>query len=413
MSAGVIIVGAGLAGAETALALRQFGYQGKICVIGRERWLPYERPPLSKAFLKDTARSPQSLFIRPQTVYDEHAIDMMTGIEVKWVDRDARRLILSQGDPIDYEKLVLATGGEARMVDVPGATLAGVHTLKSIDDVIALSPHLRAQRKIVIIGGGFVGMEFAATARSLGCPVTVLETQDRVLARSLSPVVSRYLESAHRRHGVVLRTGVSVQRIEGIDCVRGVTLGDGTALEADLVLVSVGNRPCTELGLSQDILQGGGVVVDAGGCTSDPNMYAVGDCCSMKHEGLDRPIRLESVQQAVAQAKRVAAAITQQPSPPDEVPWFWSDQYDIKLQMAGLPTEGDREIVRGEPASGRFSVIFVRENRLTSIHCVNSPGDFAWGRRLIGLRKPLSIEAMGDSSTSLKQIYADVHESVA
>lgn len=413
MSAGVVIVGAGLAGAETALALRQFGYRGRICIIGREPWAPYERPPLSKAFLKDAQRSPQSLFIRPPNVYDEHAIDLRTGIEVLSVDRNAKRLKLSPGDVIEYEKLVLATGGEARMVDVPGATLAGVHTLKSIDDVIALSPQLHAQRKVVIVGGGFVGMEFAATARSLGCPVTVLEAQDRLLSRSLSPVVSRHMESVHDRHGVVLRIGVSLRRIEGLDCVSGVTLGDGTVLEADLVLVSVGNKPCSELGPSEDVLQGGGVAVNADGCTSDPNVYAVGDCCASMHEGFNVPIRLESVQQAVAQAKRVAARIARYPRPPDEVPWFWSDQYDVKLQMAGLPMKGDREIVRGDPASGRFSVIFVGENRMASIHSVNSPGDFVWGRRLIGLRKPLSVGALGDTSKSLKQIYADVHESVA
>jgi 3-phenylpropionate/trans-cinnamate dioxygenase ferredoxin reductase subunit len=411
MSAGVVIVGAGLAGAETALALRQFGYMGKVCVIGREPWLPYERPPLSKAFLRDAQRSPQSLFIRPQSVYDEHAIDMRTGIEVLSVDREARRLLLSQGNTIDYEKLVLATGGEARMIDVPGATLAGVHTLKSIEDVNALSPQLRAGRRVVIVGGGFVGMEFAATARSFGCPVTVLEAQDRVLARSLSPVVSRHLESVHVSHGVLLRTGAILKRIEGRDRVSGVVLGDGTTLEADLVLVSVGNKPCAELGPSQDVPQGGGVVVDAHGCTSDPDVYAVGDCCASIHEGFDVPMRLESVQQAVAQAKRVAAGIARYPSPPGEVPWFWSDQYDVKLQMAGLPRKGDREIVRGEPASGRFSVVFLAENRMTSIQCVNSPGDFAWGRRLIGLRQPLAVEALGDTSKSMKQIYAGVHES--
>jgi 3-phenylpropionate/trans-cinnamate dioxygenase ferredoxin reductase subunit len=364
------------------------------------------------AFLKDVQRSPQSLFIRPQTVYDEHAIDMRTGVEVLSIDRQAKRLSLSHGNSIVYEKLVLATGGEARMVDVPGATLAGVHTLKSIDDVVALSPQLRAGRTVVIVGGGFVGMEFAATARSFGCPVTVLEAQDRVLARSLSPVMSRHLESVHISHGVILRTGVTLQRIEGRDRVSGVVLGDGTMLEADLVLVSVGNQPCAELGPLQDIVRGGGVLVDADGCTSDPDVYAVGDCCASIREGFDVPLRLESVQQAVAQAKRVAAGIARYPRPPDEVPWFWSDQYDVKLQMAGLPTKGAREIVRGEIESGRFSVVFLVGNRMTSIQCVNSPGDFVWGRRLIGLRKPLALEVMRDASKSLKQIYADMHESV-
>lgn len=362
----IVIVGAGLAGAEAAFALREHGFGGRIVVIGKETWPPYERPPLSKSYLKgDLPRD--RLWLRPAQLYAEQDIELRLGTEVTAIDRAQRCVHLDKGAVLGYDQLLLATGGEARRLTIPGSELDGVCELKTLDDADRLRACLVAQRSIVIIGGGYVGMEFAATARQAGCEVTVLEAQAMVLSRSLSAVIARHLQTEHEKRGVRVLTRAGVSRIEGDERVNAVVLADGRRLPADMVLVSVGNVASDGLARNDGVHVDRGIVVDRDGRTNDPWVFAAGDCTATCCEGFDTPQRLESVQHATLQAKRAAAAMLGQPTGRDEVPWFWSDQFDIKLQMAGLPLPGDTELVRGDPQSGRFSVICQNADRITAI----------------------------------------------
>jgi len=399
----IVIVGAGLAGAEAAFALREYGHTGRIVVIGKETWPPYERPPLSKSYLKgDLARD--RLWLRPAQLYAEQNIELLLGTEVTAIDRAQRCVHLDTGAVLGYDKLLLATGGEARRLAIPGSELDGVCELKTLDDADRLRAHLVEGRSIVIIGGGYVGMEFAATARQAGCEVTVLETQAMVLSRSLSGVVARHLQTEHEKRGVRVLTRSSVTRIEGDGHVSAVVLADGLRLPADMVLVSVGNLASDGLARADGVHVDRGIVVDREGRTSDPQVFAAGDCTVSCCEGFDTPLRLESVQHATLQAKRAAAAMLGQPPGRDEVPWFWSDQFDIKLQMAGLPLPGDAELVRGDPESGRFSVVYQNADRVTAIQCVNAPGDFVVAKKMIAERRMFPVELLRNPLVSLRDI---------
>jgi 3-phenylpropionate/trans-cinnamate dioxygenase ferredoxin reductase component len=399
----IVIVGAGLAGAEAAFALREYGHAGRIVMIGKETWPPYERPPLSKAYLKgDLARD--RLWLRPAELYAEQNIELCLGTEVTAIDRAQRRVHLDEGTVLGYDQLLLATGGEARRLTIPGSELHGVCELKTLDDADRLRAHLVARRSIVIIGGGYVGMEFAATARQAGCEVTVLEAQAMVLSRSLSEVIARHLQTEHEKRGVRVLTRSSVVRIEGDERVNAVVLAAGLRLPADIVLVSVGNLASDGLARNDGVQVDRGIVVDREGRTSDPHVFAAGDCAVSRCEGFDTPLRLESVQHATLQARRAAAAMLGQPPGRDEVPWFWSDQFDIKLQMAGLPLPGDIELVRGDPQGGRFSVIYQNADRITAIQCVNAPGDFAAAKKMVAERRAFPPALLCNSLMSLRDI---------
>jgi len=410
----IVIVGAGLAGTEAAFALRDGGHEGRIVMIGREAWPPYDRPPLSKSFLKGELPR-ERLWLRPAKSYTDEQIELQLGAEVVSIDRTQRRVRLATGATLDYGSLLLATGGEARRLTIPGADLDGVCELKSLDDADRLRAGLVEGRSVVIIGGGYVGMEFAATACQAACKVTVLESQDRVLSRSLSATVAQYLQGEYENRGVRILTGASVTRIEGEGRVDAVLLKDGTRLPADVVLVSVGNQASDALARNDGLQVDRGIVVDREGRTNDPHVFAAGDCTVSCFEGFDEPLRLESVQHATSQAKRAAAAMLGQPAGPDEVPWFWSDQFDIKLQMAGLPLPGDAELLRGDPQSGRFSVIYQNAKRITAIQCVNASGDFSAARRMIADRRRFPPALLSNSLVSMRDIRvnSDAIDSVA
>ena len=399
----IVIVGTGLAGAEAAFALREYGFAGRVVVVGKESWPPYERPPLSKTYLRgDLARD--RLWLRPDHLYGAQNIELCLGTEVTAIDRTRRCVHLDDGTELGYDQLLLATGGEARRLPISGSELDGVCELKTLDDADRLRAYLVAQRSIVIIGGGYVGMEFAATARQAGCEVTVLEAQAMVLSRSLSSVIARHLQDEHEKRGVRILTRSVVSRIEGDERVNAIVLADGLRLPADMVLVSVGNVASDGLACNDGIHVDRGIVVDRDGRTSDPRVFAAGDCTATFCEGFDRPQRLESVQHATLQAKRAAAAMLGQPPGRDEVPWFWSDQFDIKLQMAGLPLPGDTELVRGDPQSGRFSIIYQNAERITAIQCVNAPSDFAAAKKMVGERRVFPPESLCNSLISLRDI---------
>lgn len=383
MQESIVIIGAGQAGAQVAQSLRQGGFAGPVHLLGDEPHPPYQRPPLSKKFLSGETDA-EGLWLRPAAFYETQNIGLRTGAQVTAIDRVGKTVVLSSGDELAYGKLIIATGTRARSVPLPGAELAGVLSLRSIADVDHIRKALTAHSRLAVIGAGYIGLEVAAVARAMGKTVTVIEAQDRVLKRVVSPVISAFYEGLHRDQGVDLRLNAGVAGIEGEAAVTGVRLADGSFVEADLVLIAVGALPNTELAAEAGLDVDGGILVDASGRTSDPDIYACGDCTRFRSGRYGRDVRLESVQNAIDQAKAVAQAILGQPVDYDPLPWFWSDQYHVKLQIAGLSEGYDQTITVGEPAEAKFYVAYLKDGRLIAVDSVNAPRSHMMARRTIG-----------------------------
>ncbi|MEO9132202.1 MAG: FAD-dependent oxidoreductase [Sphingomonas sp.] len=400
--ADVVIVGAGHGGAQCAIALRQRGFARTIAVIGREPELPYERPPLSKEYLA-REKPFERLLIRPAHFWQERQVEFRLGSTVTTVDPAAHRLTLAGGATFAYGTLVWAAGGDPRRLPCQQSHLAGVHAVRTRADVDTLIAELDAgARRAVVIGGGYIGLEAAAVLSKLGCRVTLLEALPRVLARVAGPILSAFYEAEHRAHGVDLRTGAAVGAIEGIARVTGVRLADGELLPADLVVVGIGIIPAVEPLIAAGATGSNGVDVDEHCSTCLPDIYAIGDCAlhrSIHAEGA--AVRIESVQNANDMATTTAAAICGEDKPYVAFPWFWSNQYDLKLQTAGLNTGYDAEVLRGDPATRRFSVCYLRHGRLIAIDCVNSVKDYVQGRKLIEAGAEPMIERLADASLPL------------
>jgi 3-phenylpropionate/trans-cinnamate dioxygenase ferredoxin reductase subunit len=382
MSEGVVVIGAGQAAAQLAASLRQGGFAGPVLIVGDEPYLPYQRPPLSKKFLPDP-KNPDSLLLRPPAFWQDQGIAIETGRRVGAIDRANRRIVTTNGEEIAYGKLVLATGTSARHLPIPGIDLPGVFSLRTIDDTLRLRPALDAARRVVIIGGGYIGLEAAAVFRGEGRDVVVLEAEDRVLKRVTGVAISDFFQTLHGGRGVALRMNARVAAIEGDPRVSGVVLSDGHRLPADLVLNATGARPNDDLAKAAGIACSDGILVNELARTDDPHVYAIGDCARFHSARYGRVLRLESVQNAIDQAKAAAAAIVGQPHHYDPVPWFWSDQYDIKLQIAGLADRHDAAAVVGDPASGRFSVEYRADGKLVAVDAVNDGRAHMMARRKI------------------------------
>ena len=377
----IVIVGAGQAAAQLVLSLRQGGYKEPIRMIGDEPYAPYQRPPLSKKFL--TERPPaDTLYFRPEKFWREQGVQADYGVPVLSVDRTARRVMVADGH-IDYETLFLSTGTRARDLPVPGTRLNGMFSLRKIDDVRALRGPLDQAKRIVIVGGGYIGLEVAAVARGEGRDVTVLEAEERVMKRVTSPVISQFMQDFHRSRGVDIRLGARLAAIEGEGKVAQVRLADGTALAADLVLLAVGARPNDDLAAAAGLPCEDGVVVDAHGQTADSSISAAGDCTRFPSKRYGRKLRLECVQNAIDQAKAVAAALLGKPQAYDPVPWFWSDQYELKLQMAGLSEGYDDAKTIGDVAAAHFAVEYRKNGRLIAVDAVNDGRAYMSGRKRI------------------------------
>lgn len=400
----VLIVGAGHAGAQAAIALRQAEFAGTIALLGDEPELPYERPPLSKDYLAGD-KPFERLLIRPATFWEERAVTMLTCRTVVTVDAAARTVTTAQGETIGYGSLIWAAGGKARRIACAGHHLAGVHTVRSRADVDAMMAELPDTRCVVVIGGGYIGLEAAAVLAKLGRQVTVLEAQDRVLARVAGEPLSRFFEAEHRAHGVDVRLGVQVDCIEGDARVTGVRLTDGTVLPADMAIVGIGIEPSVAPLLAAGAAGSNGVLVDAQCRTSLAHIFAVGDCALHvnRHAG-EHPIRLESVQNANDQATVAAKTIAGADAAYDAVPWFWSNQYDIKLQTVGLSSGFDAAIVRGDPATRSFSVVYLRGGRVIALDCVNRTKDFVQGRRLVVEGMAVDPARLADADMPLKDL---------
>ncbi|MGH8443624.1 MAG: NAD(P)/FAD-dependent oxidoreductase [Solimonas sp.] len=403
--ADVVIVGAGQAGGELASALRQQGYTGSIVLLGDEPYVPYRRPPLSKTFLSGDATL-ESLFIKTEAVYEKHQIDCRFGIGVESVDRTAKRLRLYDGTTLEYGKLALTTGGRPRRLSLPGANHANVHYVRTIADIIALKAQFEAGKKLVIIGGGYIGLEAASVGIKKGLDVTVVEALPRVLARVTAPEISAFYERIHRGRGVKLHTGVGVHGFEGQNSVEAVVLADGTRLAADIVIAGIGLIPNTELAEAAGLAIDNGIVVDRFAQTSDPDIYAAGDCTNHENLFFDRRMRLESVPNAMEQGRVAAAAIAGKPVPYNAVPWFWSDQYELKLQMVGLSQGYEQLVIRGELNGESFSAFYLKDGVVISADAVNRPQEFMVAKKLVADRIKVDAAQLADETFILKTLIA-------
>jgi 3-phenylpropionate/trans-cinnamate dioxygenase ferredoxin reductase subunit len=403
----IVIVGAGQAGAQAAFSLRQWGFDGAITLVGEEPAPPYERPPLSKDFLKGELEEDR-LHLKTASWYEENRVDLRTGTVAAAIDRERGVVRLADGGELPFDALLLATGSRPRPLPIQGADLEGVFELRSIADARAIGAAMTPGARVLIVGAGYVGLEVAAVARSRGHEVTVLEAMDRVLARVAGPVVSEFFETEHRAHGVDLRLGAKLGSFEGDTRLTGVLLADGTRLAADLAVVGIGILPRQELALECGLACDDGIVVDRDARTSDARIFAVGDCAKRPLVHYGRSGRLESVHNAIEQGKLAAAAILGRERPAEDVPWFWSDQYDLKLQIAGLSHGFDRIVVRGDPAQRRFAAFYLGGGALLAVDAINSPMEFMASRQLIARGARPDPDALGDPTVSMKEI-VDAH----
>ena len=403
-SADLVIVGTGHGGAQAAMAARQNGFSGSILLLSRDAETPYERPPLSKEYLAGD-KPFERILIRPQAFWAGKAIELQLGSAVTKVDPAAKELTIAGGETVGYGTLVWATGGDPRRLSCPGADLGGIHAVRDKADVDRLKAELDAgARQVVVVGGGYIGLEAAAVLRKLGCEVTLLESQERVLSRVAGEDLSRFYEDEHRRHGVEVRLGAEVSAIEGDgDRVTGVKLATGEALECDMLVVGIGIVPAVGPLIAAGAAGANGVEVDGFCRTSLPDIYAVGDCAAHANRYAGGAvIRLESVQNATDMATCAAKAICGDPQPYDALPWFWSNQYDLRLQTVGLSLGHDATVLRGDPATRRFSVIYLKEGRVIALDCVNRTRDYAQGRRLVEDRALIPPEQLLDAEIELK-----------
>jgi 3-phenylpropionate/trans-cinnamate dioxygenase ferredoxin reductase component len=401
----VAIIGGGQAGSEAATLLRQNRFAGRIVLMGEEEYLPYMRPPLSKAFLaREIAKD--ALVYKAAAAYEKARVDMRLGVRVEEIDRLSKKLILKSGETVDYDKLIIATGGRARELPVPGASLSNIFYLRTIWDVEALQPQMEAGRRLVIVGGGYIGLEAAAVAVKRGLVVTVLESAPRVLARVTAPALSDFYERIHRESGVDIRTGVTVTgfaRTREGEAVGVVECTDGQSFAADFVLIGIGLVPNTELAIKAGLDVDDGIVVDEASRTSDPDIHAIGDCAMHAHHGfLRRRIRLESVPNALEQARAAAASIAGRSIPRASAPWFWSDQYDLKLQMVGLSEGYDELAIRGSTETSSFIAFYLKQGVVTAADSVNRLGEFMAAKRIVGERMEITAARLGDELVPLK-----------
>jgi 3-phenylpropionate/trans-cinnamate dioxygenase ferredoxin reductase subunit len=387
MPSSFVIIGAGQAGIKAAETLRTKGFDGSVTLIGAEPWHPYQRPPLSKAYLKGELSEDRLLLKAPGWIRDA-GIDTHLGKHATRLDPSTRTIILDDGAEVAYDKVLIATGTHARRLPLNGADLPGVETLRGIDDTRRIAARLKQAHNVVIIGGGFIGMEVAAAVRAMGKAVSVIEAQERILARVVAPDVSAYLETLHSDHGVLLRTAVGVDAIVGKDRVESVELTDGSAIDADLVLIAAGAEPTIDLAFHAGLDLARGIIVDDACKTSVPDIYAAGDCTVFHSARYGRLIGLESVQNACDQAKIAAASMLGERVAYDPVPWFWSDQYDTKLQIAGLSSGYDRIETVGSVAEGRFSIRYYAGGTLLAVDSINDPRGHMMARREIASQPP-------------------------
>jgi len=397
----ILIIGGGQAGAQAVDTLRREGYTARIVLVSSESQLPYQRPPLSKKFLSGELAE-ERLYFRHQAFYDEHRIELKLGYTATRLDPTTRTVVLSNGEEIVYDRLLLCLGAVSRQLTCPGAELPGVHYLRAIADVPTIQAALQPGIRAVIIGGGYIGLETAATARKMGCQVTVLEMADRIMNRVVASNVSDYFAYEHRAHGVNIVCNTRVVRLEGGSRVERVVCADGSSYEADLLVVGVGAVANVQLAADGGLKCDNGIVVDEHCRTSDPAIYAAGDCTNHFSPRYEMRVRLESVDNAFEQAKTAVLNILGRPTVHDRVPWFWSDQFDNKLLIVGLSQGHDQQVTRGDPALRSFTVCYLKGGELVSVEAVNHSKDYMAARKLIADRVRPVIDKLANPQIALK-----------
>lgn len=405
MSEHLVVVGGGQAAAQAVQSSRQLGFEGAITLIGDEPCLPYQRPPLSKKYLAGEMPR-ERLQLKPEKFYASREVELLLGVSAEELDCSTRTLRLGDGRRMTYDRLILATGSRARRLDADGSALAGIHYIRTVRDIDALAPGFVAGRRLVVVGAGYIGLEAAAVAIKQGLEVTVLEAQSRILSRVVCPETAAFFERYHERAGVAIRCSVAVRRFGGQTRVDSVETSTGQAFACDLVIVGVGAAPNIGLAEAAGLECDNGIAVDACAMTADPRVAAAGDCTSQPHPFVGRRVRLESVHNAVEQGKAAAESLLASPRPFSDIPWFWSDQYDLKLQIAGYGANYDETVVRGDTRNPGFSVFYLAAGRPVAVDAVNNPRDFMVGKKLLAARKPVPAEALADPATDLARLAA-------
>ena len=403
----IVIVGAGHAGGRAAEAMRQSGHAGRIILIGEEAYPPYERPPLSKDALQ--ADYPmERTYLNPLAFYGENKIELLLRTRAENIDAKGHKLTLTgeHAGELAYDRLLLVTGGRVRRLSLPGAGLDGIHYIRNIDDSLGIKPRLTPGARVVVIGGGFIGLEAAASARKLGCEVTVLEMMPTLLTRVCDNAVGDWMANFHRSHGVKVLTGVTVDRLEGQGKVERVVLGNGSILPADLVVVGIGIIPNTELAAEAGLEVHNGIVVDEFGQTADPDIFAAGDVANLPNPILGYRMRLESWANAQNGGIAVGRNMIGPMTPFSEVPWFWSDQFDLNLQIAGAPNKWDKLVTRGDMASGKFMIFYMAAGRVVAVNTFNLGRDMRSAKRLIETGKMVAESDLADDKSNLRTLAA-------
>ncbi|MGH8623730.1 MAG: NAD(P)/FAD-dependent oxidoreductase [Gammaproteobacteria bacterium] len=402
MAGSVVIVGGGHAGGQAAAALRSEGFSGRIVLVADEPHLPYQRPPLSKGFLSGEL-GVERVYLKSEAFYPQQHIELLLDRHAEAIDRDQRKVYLNDGQVLDYDNLLLATGSAVRRLEVPGAELPGVYYLRALRDSEAIRAHLKPGATMVVVGGGYIGLEVASVAATQGLRVTVLEMAPHVMARVVDPAVAAVIAQAHRLHGVDICTGTTVVALEGTERVTSVRCADGASYPADLVVIGVGIAPDTKLAATAGLRCENGIWVDEYARTSDSAVFACGDCTYHPNPLLGCRLRLESVHNAVAQSRVAAANLCGKQNPYSEIPWFWSDQYDIKLQLAGVSGQHDQLVFRGDPKSGHFSAFYLKKGIPVAVNTFNDPQEFMAARTLLARRPPLDPKQLADPRKALSQ----------
>ncbi len=399
-------MGAGHAGGTAAALLRQYGFEGAITLIGEEPLPPYQRPPLSKAWLKGEADA-DSLMLKPRAFYDEHAIDLRLNARVARIDRGSKQVHLADGQTVPYDIAVIATGARAFWPPIPGIDSRGVMALRTAADAEHLKAAIGPGKTLAVVGGGYIGLEVAASGRALGAQVLVLERESRLLARVAAPVLSDFFKHYHEQQGVSFDLGSSVVAFDQVDGhVSAVRLADGRVFACDAAVIGVGARPNDDLAKAAGLTCEDGVVVDLEARTSDPAIFAIGDVTRRPMPLYGCMFRMESVPNALEQAKQAACAITGRAAPAGETPWQWSDQYDLKLQIAGYPFGAEELLLRGDPTAAKFALFHLKGDQVQAVEAINAPPEFMMGRQLIGNRKAIDRAKLADPMVSMKDVLA-------
>ena len=399
----IVIAGAGQAAIQSAVSLRKFGYEGSITIIGEESHPPYQRPPLSKDYLLGKTQLDR-VHLKKETFYEDNKIDLIINTKVKSIDRKRKTVSLSNKENLDYGKLIIAVGSRVRKLDVPGVDKNGIHYLRGLDDANALKENLKEGKKLVIVGAGYIGLEVAAVAASLKIETSVIDIADRVMSRTVDPLISDYYHSLHVNNGVNIHLKHGLKSITGKGNVEKVFCTNNLELDADIVVIGAGVIPNDELALTAGLACENGIVVNEFGQTEDKNIYACGDCTNHPNKILGRRLRLESVHNAMEQSKVVASSIMGLEEPYNQVPWFWSDQYDHKLQIVGLSGDHDEVVMRGSKSEQSFLLFYLKNKEIIAVNAINSSKEFLISKKLVANKVRISSDIISDQSSNLNEL---------